>query len=587
MAGFQPSRLFQPALSALRPRRLAPSLWDVVIFALVIGFLALIAFAGRETTQPLALVNQRPISLDPANLPYYALRTTLRMLLGLACSFIFTFAYGTLAQKSRRAEMVLIPVLDILQSVPVLAFATFTLAFFLNLFPGNVLGAELASVFEVFTAQAWNMAFSFYQSLKTVPRDLSDVSDSLRLGGWRRFWTLEAPFAAPGLIWNAMMSMSGAWFFVVASEAISVGKTSITLPGIGSYVALAIDQKNIAAIGWAILTMLVVILLYDQLLFRPLVAWSEKFRVELSSASGPPPRSWLLEMAQRARLAQRVFRPVGRLIMALVRLRFGKAETTTAPSTASKVWSSRGADVAWLVLIAAASLAIGAWGISFVSKSLGWNDVGVAIGYGFFTLTRVLILIALASLIWVPVGVWIGLRPRWAEAVQPVAQFLAAFPNNLFFPLAVAAIVAINGWPDFWLSPLMILGTQWYILFNVIAGASAFPNDLLEAAASFRLTGWSWWRKVALPGVFPYYVTGAITASGGSWNASIVAEVVSWGKTRLEAHGLGAYIADATSKGDMPRVVLGVAVMSIFVVALNRLVWRRLFNFASRRLALN
>jgi NitT/TauT family transport system permease protein len=577
---------FQPSLAILRSRRLlVPSIWDVVIFGLVFGGLALIAFGGHETLQPLAVANRRPVSLDPVNLPYYALRTTLRMLLGLIFSFIFTFTYGALAQKSRRAEMILIPMLDILQSVPVIAFATFTLAFFLDLFPGNVIGAELASVFEVFCAQAWNMAFSFYQSLKTVPRDLSDVSDSLRLGGWRRFWTLEAPFAAPGLIWNAMMSMSGAWFFVVFSEAISVGKTSITLPGIGSYVALAIEQKNLAAIGWAILVMLVVILIYDQLLFRPLVAWSEKFRVELSVASGPPPQSWLLDFVQRARLAQHLFKPF--LLLAESVMRFRTPYTVVTPKVVTEVWSSRWMDYAWIGVIVVFSLAAAWFGINFVRTEIGLADVGVAVGFGFITLVRVLVLIALASLIWVPIGIWVGLRPKWAERVQPVAQFFAAFPNNLLYPVAVVTIVYFRGLPDVWLSPLMILGTQWYILFNVIAGATAFPNDLLEAAASFKLRGWAWWSKVALPGIFPYYVTGAITASGGAWNASIAAEAVSWGKTRLEAHGLGAYIYDATAKGDMQRVVLGVAVMSVFVVLLNRLVWRRLFDFASRRLALN
>jgi NitT/TauT family transport system permease protein len=574
-----------PSLALIRSRRLVPSIWDIVVFGLVIGVLALIAFGGHETVQPLAVANQRPLSLDPINLPYYALRTTLRMLLGLVFSFIFTFCYGALAQKSRRAEMLLIPALDILQSVPVMSFATFTLAFFLNLFPGNVIGAELASVFEVFTAQAWNMTFSFYQSLKTVPRDLSDVSDSMRLGGWRRFWTLEAPYAAPGLIWNAMMSMSGAWFFVVASEAISVGRTSITLPGVGSYVALAIEHKNLGAIGWAILVMLGVILIYDQLLFRPLVAWSEKFRVELSVASGPPPQSWLLDFIQRARLAQTLFKPLQFLADQAVRLRSPVAVST--PRVVTEVWSSRWVDYLWIALIVIASLAAAWFGVRFVRTELGPGDVLTAIGLGFITLARVLILIALASLIWVPVGVWVGLRPKWAERVQPVAQFFAAFPNNLFFPVAVVTIVYCHGLPDVWLSPLIILGTQWYILFNVIAGATAFPSDLLEAAASFKLTGWAWWRKVALPGIFPYYITGAITASGGAWNASTVAEVVTWGKTRLEAHGLGAYIYDASVKGDMQRVVLGVAVMSAFVVLLNRLVWRRLFNFASRRLALN
>jgi NitT/TauT family transport system permease protein len=386
-----------------------------------------------------------------------------------------------------------------------------------------------------------------------------------------------------------MMSMSGAWFFVVAAEAISVGKTSITLPGVGSYVSLAIEKQNLPAIGWAIAVMLIVILIYDQLLFRPLVAWSEKFRVELTSASGPPPRSWLLEIAQRARLAQLAFNPLFALGRRIVRLRFRALSPAPRGVTTvvSQAWSSRWMDVAWAGLVVALSLSAAWFGVAFMATELKWSDVGLTLLYGLFTLTRVLVLILIASLIWVPAGVFIGLRPRWAEAVQPIAQFLAAFPNNLFFPVVVLGIVHFHGLPDIWLSPLMILGTQWYILFNVIAGASAFPNDLREAAASFKVRGLNWWRKVALPGVFPYFVTGAITASGGSWNASIVAEVAVWGSTRLEAHGLGAYIADATAKGDMQRVVLGVAVMSIFVVLLNRLVWRRLFDFASRRLALN
>ena len=578
-------QLHHPSLTAMRPSRYAPSIWNALILALVLGGLALVAFGGHETLKPLAEVQRTQISLDPKNLPYYALRTTLRMLAGMVCSLLFTLGYASLAQKSRRAEMVLIPVLDILQSLPVMTFLAFTLAFFLNLFPGSLLGAELAAIFQIFTAQAWNMTFSFYQSLKTVPKDLSDVSDSLRLGGWRRFWTLELPFAAPGLIWNAMMSMSGAWFFVTLSEAIVVGSTQITLPGVGAYVATAIQHKDLGAIGWAVATMLGVIVIYDQLLFRPLVAWSVKFRVELTAASGPEPQSWLLDFFQRARLAQLAFRPLGALSRSFVRLRIGRGFRPSP--VVAKAWDSPVIDIAWFAIIAGVSVWAAWHAYIFASRTLSLTDVGIAFGLGFATLFRVLVLIALASLIWVPLGVWIGLRPRWAEAVQPVAQFLAAFPSNLLFPVAVVLIVKFNAWPDIWLSPLMILGTQWYILFNVIAGASAMPGDLLQAASSFRVTGWNWWRKVALPGVFPYYVTGAITASGGAWNASIAAEIATWGDKTLRAHGLGAYIADATTSGDYQRLLLGAAVMSLFVVLFNRMLWRPLFDFASRRLALD
>ena len=566
-----------------RGTRLTPA--DLAMFALVIGGLSLVAVAGRETLQPLSALAVQPVSLDPSHLPDYALRTTLRMLAAMVVSTVFTFVYGTLAAKSRRAEMVLVPLLDILQSVPVVGYATFLLVFFLNLAPGQLIGAELASVFLVFTAQAWNMTFSFYQSLKTVPKDLADAAESLRLSPWRKFWVLEAPFAAPGLIWNAMLSMSGSWFFVVIGEAITVGRTTVTLPGIGSYVALAIDRRDLHAVGYAILAMLVVILLYDQLLFRPLVAWSDKFRVELSAGEESGGGSWLLAFLQRAQLVRRLTRPVGRLNQALMRLRLGGPPK--APVAASRVWSSPAVDWAWIGLIVLAAGWAGWSGLAYVGREVGWREALAVVGLGTLTLLRVMVLIALASLIWVPVGVWIGLRPRWAAAVQPVAQFLAAFPANLLFPVAVVLILRFRLNTDVWLSPLMILGTQWYILFNVIAGASAFPTDLKQAAASLQIRGWTWWRKVMLPGVAPYFVTGALTASGGSWNASVVAEVAVWGHDRLEAHGLGAFIADATIRGDTPRVVLGVAVMSAFVVLFNRALWRPLFTFASRRLRLD
>ncbi len=563
--------------------RLGPA--DVAMFALVFGALALVAVAGRETLQPLSALARQPVSLDPRHLPDYALRTTLRMLGAMVLSVVFTFTYGTLAAKNRRAEMVLVPLLDILQSVPVLGFATFLLVFFLNLFPGQLIGAELASVFLVFTAQAWNMTFSFYQSLKTVPKDLDEAASSLRLSPWRRFWVLEAPFAAPGLIWNAMLSMSGSWFFVVVSEAITVGPTTITLPGVGSYVALAIQRGDLVAIGWAIAAMLVVILLYDQLLFRPLVAWSDKFRVELSAGEEAGASSWLLDFLQRAQLVRRLTRPVGRLNQALMRLRIGRAPK---PATrAAPGWAAPLVDWTWIGLIVVVAIAAGAWGVSFVGREVSGREALAVAGLGVITLVRVLVLIALASLIWVPIGIWVGLRPKWAAAVQPVAQFLAAFPANLLFPVAVVLILHFRVSPDIWLSPLMILGTQWYILFNTIAGASAFPNDLKQAAASLRVRGWAWWTKVMLPGIAPYFVTGALTASGGSWNASVVAEVASWKTHTLHAHGLGAFIADATTRGDTPRVVLGVAVMSAFVVLFNRVLWRPLFTFASNRLRLD
>ena len=561
-----------------------PNIWDLVALILVISALVLIAYGGEQTTVPLSELETTPVSLDPTHLPYYALRTTMRMLLAMVCSVIFTFVYATIAAKSRRAGMVMIPILDILQSVPILGFLTFTVIFFMNRFPGKVLGAELACVFAIFTSQAWNMTFSMYQSLRNVPKDLDDASQSFHLSTWQRFWRLDVPFAMPGLIWNAMMSMSGGWFFVVASEAITVGNTTITLPGVGSYVALAIANRNLVAIGYAILAMLLVIIAYDQLLFRPIVAWADKFRFE-QSASSEAPTSWMLDLFRRTRALRALTLPFAALNRAFSNLHVQWPKGLRWPATAGMP-SSRLIDALWFLVVGIATAYAAYRVYTYLSASLQPSDVYRALVDGLITLLRVLVLIALATLIWVPIGVWIGLRPKLAERMQPLAQFLAAFPANLAFPLFVLPIVHFGLSPDIWLSPLMILGTQWYILFNVIAGASAFPTDMREAASSLHLKGWRWWAKVILPGIFPYYVTGAITASGGSWNASIVAEVASWGETHLSASGLGAYIAKATEAGDFPRVVLGITVMCVLVTLFNRLVWRPLYAFGERRLRL-
>ncbi|NWB06636.1 ABC transporter permease subunit [Pseudomonas sp. D5002] len=567
--------------------RLLPNRWDLVALPLVIGFLLFFSITARETWAPIATLQSEVISLDPANLPEYAMRTTMRMLAAMVAALVFTLLYGTLAAKSRRAEKLLVPVLDILQSVPVLGYISFTVTFFLLLFPGRVLGAEFAAIFAIFTSQAWNMTFSFYQSLRMLPHDLVEVSTNLRLSGWQRFWKLDVPFAMPGLVWNMMMSMSGGWFFVVASEAITVGDKTITLPGVGSYLALAIAQKDLHAVGYVILAMIVVILMYDQFLFRPLVAWADKFRMETTASQGAAPQSWLLNLIQRTRIVQRILRPVTRAISRIGNKRFSLAGGALKALPEETPKASKVIDWVWGALIALLAAYALYHIVQYVGTEVTLAEVGHVFVLGFITLLRVAGLILIASLIWVPLGVMIGLRPALAEKIQPLAQFLAAFPANLLFPVFVIVILHYNLNPDIWLSPLIVLGTQWYILFNVIAGASAFPNDFKEAAANFRIRGWLWWRKVMLPGIFPYYVTGAITASGGAWNASIVSEYVSWGHDNVVAHGLGAYIAQTTAAGDFPKIALGVVVMSIFVVAFNRAVWRPMYAMAENKLRLN
>jgi len=554
--------------------------WDWALLPLVLATLFALAYGGAQMARPYELGQPLPISLDPWMLPYYLLRTTLRMFLALGASLVFSCVFAVLATRYRTAEKVLVPMLDILQSIPILGFLSITVTGFIALFPGNLLGVECAAIFAIFTSQAWNMAFSLYQSLRTVPAELREASSVFQLSAWHRFWRLELPFAAPGLLWNMMMSMSGGWFFVVASEAISVSNQNIKLPGVGSYIALAIEARDLGAIGWAIGGMLIGITLYDQLFFRPLIAWADKFRFEEGSTEEAP-RSWLLTWLRRTDRIKRIIigamRPLERSVVLFRRDHDGtsiKARPRPSDPMAARVWDA---------IIAAAVLLALAWLVRFIHTEVGWSEVGHVFVLGIYTLLRVLVLIALAALVWVPIGIWIGMNPRWAGRLQGVAQFLAAFPANLMFPVAVLFIVRWHLNPNIWLAPLMVLGTQWYLLFNVIAGASTIPTELRYAAENLGLSGWLKWRRYLLPAVFPSFVTGAITASGGSWNASIVAEYVTWGDTTLQAAGLGSYIAHMTAIGDFPRIALGIGVMCVFVMGMNHFVWRKLYERAETK----
>jgi NitT/TauT family transport system permease protein len=566
-------------------RRTLPNQWDFISLVFIVAVFVAVANGTQGMTVPLEAPETAHLSLDYGNLPYYALRTTLRMFAALGASLVFTFVYATIAAKSRRAEMVLIPLLDVLQSVPILGFLSFTVAFFLGLFPGSTFGAELAAIFAIFTSQAWNMAFSFYQSLRTVPRDLEEVAIGYNFSPWQKFWQLEAPSALPALVWNMMMSMSGGWFFVVASEAISVGDTTIKLPGIGSYLALAIDGKRIDAVLAAVVAMTLVILAYDQLLFRPIVAFAGKFRLELS-AGQEQEDSWVRRIFLRTRFLSALLAGPERVLSSISLLRL-ELPLRKGPRRPANPVLSRALDALWFLTIVAL-LAYSVYQIySFVSEKLTLADLRETIWLTFLTMMRVFAMIVLASFIWVPIGILVGLRPRLAERLQPLAQFLAAFPANVLFPIAVILILKFSLNPNIWLSLLIISGTQWYIVFNVIGGAMAFPNDLREAVVSYGIKGKYWWKDVMLPSIFPYYVTGALTASGGSWNASIVAEYVKWGDDTVVAQGIGSYIARATEAGDYPKIVLGVAVMSVFVILFNRLLWRPLFALGERKLRVN
>ena len=660
-----------PTLGAVTARGYF-SRWDLIAVPLILGALLLLALAFQGSREPFAPgTPDLTVSLDPRFLPYYGLRSFVRMLLAVFFSLIFTFTYATLAAKSRRAEKVMIPVLDFLQSLPILGFLTVTTTIFLGLFRGDALGLEAASIFAIFTSQVWNMAFSFYFSLTTIPRELTEAAAQMRLSGWQKFWKLEVPFATPSLLWNTMMSVSGGWFFVVASEVISVvGRTRPQfLPGIGSYIGLAIQEANVLAMVYAGVTLLIIVLIYDQLLFRPIVAWAEKFKFE-QSESADTAQSWMLTLIQRARLVQslgtlpaagwerlslatsrrtRPGRPLEQavslsrrraqdrgwnvvialvsagLLYLLATFMFGpalgvRAGQVLAPNVnlnatfdpaVTRRFSGAGVQVGadqtvWLssmctvirkapadtglkqLVESSGILAGGSLQRACLAPLAAPGQVALAelpgvFVLGLLTLLRVMVMIVVATLVWVPVGVWIGLSPRVAQTVQPLAQFLAAFPANLIFPVFVVVIARFHLSPNVFLSPLIVLGTQWYILFNVVAGTIAIPTDLKEAAHVQGLRGWVYWKRLILPSIFPAFVTGGITASGGSWNASIVAEVASWGSVTLSAAGLGAYIAHWSTGEFNPHVALGMLVMGLFVLSFNRLFWRRLYTIAEER----
>ncbi len=574
-----PSRSL-PTPGALRRPRFSPVdvVAALVIVVLLWGLIRLDEAMGAPSSHVTGSV-----SLDYADLPYYAARSLLRMFIAYALSLAFTFVYGTAAARSHRWRMVLIPLLDILQSVPVLGFLTITVTFFVGLFPGSTLGLECAAIFAIFTSQAWNMTFSFYHSLMAQPSDLDEASRVFRLTKWERFWRLDVPSSMIGLVWNSMMSFGGGWFFLAASEIIIVSGRSKALPGIGSYMQTAEASKNLPAMGAAIGVMIVMIVVVNALFWRPIVAWTEKFRME-SSAAEQAPHSVTLDLLRHSNVqavAGALGRPAGRLLDQVTRP-LGLAERPLRVNERRR----RAGDIAFAAVFCA-FLAWGLWRalVYFTRRGL-MSQFPYCFGLGFITLTRVVILVLACSLIWVPIGAVIGMNPVLSRRLQPVVQVLASFPALFLFPLVIIVFQHLGITLDYGGILLMALGTQWYILFNVIAGASAIPTDLRQMAAQLRFSRRQKWRELILPAIFPYYVTGGITAAGGAWNASIVAEYVTYGHTPLIAHGLGAYITVASVHSDLPEVLVGVLVMSCYVVAMNRLVWQPLYRLAESRYSL-
>jgi NitT/TauT family transport system permease protein len=572
-----------PSRDVLR-RRLHIRPLDALVGALIFLLLYVVIRVGASAHVPIPR-RAATISLSPAELPYYAARSLLRMFIALFFAYAFSLGYAYAAARSLRARRVLIPALDILQSVPVLGFLAITVTFFLALFPGSELGLEAASIFAVFTSQAWNITFSFYHSLVTQSAELDEASRLMGLSRWKRFWSIDVPGGAIGLVWNGMMSFGGSWFFLTASELITVGGHSYVLPGVGSYVGESVRLGQLGHVIWGIVTMIVMILVVNVLFWRPLVAYAERFRLELTE-SAQKPRSVVLSALRRTSwpaLAGRSRRALARPVNHLMDAATGLDDRSLVSHAARR----RAADLAFTAVVIAV-LIYGLYSmVTYIAAGQqGLGILGRAFGLGFLTLIRVAIVVLVSSLIWVPVGVWIGFNPRVAQYMQPVVQIFASFPANFIYPFVIVAFLDTGISLNYGSVLLLALGTQWYVLFNVIAGASAVPSDLKEAMDNLGVRGWERWRRMIIPAIFPAYVTGAITAAGGAWNATIVAEFVIYNRHELVASGLGSFITQATATNNFHAIIAGILVMSVYVTGLNALLWRRLYAIAESKFAL-
>ncbi len=548
---------------------------------IVVGVLALLAFGIFLALGAPAEVQGPEINLSPVYLPWYATFSLTRMFVAYVLSILFTLGVASAAARNRAAEKIILPILDILQSVPILSFLPVVVLSLTALLPENF-ALELGAVILIFTSQVWNLTFSFYQSLKTTPTDLGEASSIFRFNSWMRFRTLGMPFGAIPLVWNSMMSWAGGWFFLMAAETFTVGERDYRLPGLGSYLQSAADHADIGAILWGLAALIGIIIVLDQFIWRPLLAWADRFKVEMVE-SDDPPTAWFYDVWQRARVAkwwkQRVSVPFmewfDNRIAENLRARPERRDATTFPTNRI---------VKWILLAILAGLLL--WGAFSALLLLAgvtpteWGEIGIGAGASFL---RVLVALTIALVWTVPVGVAIGMNPRLARILQPIVQVTASVPATALFPIIVLMLIQIGGGLNLAAILLMLLGTQWYLLFNIIAGAAAIPRDLVYTAETLGLRGWERWRTMLLPAIFPYLITGMITAAGGCWNATIVAEYVSFGDKTYYATGLGAEIARATAEGNYSVLFAATLTMILIVVAFNRLFWRRLYRIAEER----
>jgi len=530
-----------------------------------------------------------PISQSPRALPLYAFYSVVRIGLAYLLSLVFAVGYGYVAAHNKRIEAFMIAGLDILQSIPVLSFLPGVMLAMVALFPTRQIGVEMGAIVLIFTGQVWNMAFSFYSSIKSIPRELSEAASIYHFSRLQRLIQLELPYSAIGLVWNSMVSVAGGWFFLMACEMFVLGSRDFRLPGLGSFLQTAAGTENYAAITWGLLTMIAIIVAVDQLIWRPVIAWSDKFKFE-QVESGTRVRSPLLHLLQQSRglrtLRQHTVVPIEEgVYRRLAKDRRGAEAQTPVTRKSTGIGGDRGITFlrgALLVAIAAAVI-YAAWNALVLLRQVHWPEIVEIMKGAIATFLRVNVSLVLASVWTIPVGVAIGFHPRLARIAQPIAQIAASVPATALFPVILIALVRIGGGMGIGSIALMLLGTQWYILFNVIAGAMAIPSDLKEVATLFHFTTVQKWKTVILPGIFPFLITGLVTASGGAWNASIIAEYYHLKNETLQTTGLGAVISAATDHGQFQILLLATIVMAMMVVTINRLVWRPLYRLAETR----
>jgi NitT/TauT family transport system permease protein len=556
----------------------------LAVFAAVCALIFGVFSIGRSWLGPVKVESE--ISQNPKSLPLYAIYSLVRILIAYVLSLVFALAYGYAAAKSRRAEIVLIPLLDILQSIPVLSFLPGVMLAMVALFPSRQLGVELGSIILIFTGQVWNIAFSFYSSLKTIPRDLREAAIIYRFSRWQRFMELDLPFSTIGLVWNSMMSVAGGWFFLMACEMFVLGDKDFRLPGLGSYLQTAASSGNTRAMLWGLATMVSVIVVMDQVIWRPVIAWADKFKFEQIESAAATQNS-ILNFIRRESFLIRAYRKLLHPVVDWLTLKFAIGAKRAAARFSSTESHGRRRWLAGILLAVAAVLAFyGVYRTIGELAKLDRADYLTLLQSAGLTFLRVNLALILGALWTIPVGVAIGFSPRFARLMQPLVQLAASIPATALFPVILLVLIRLRGGIEIAAMALMLLGTQWYILFNVIAGAMAIPTDLKEAAEIFRFSRLDRWRNLILPGVFPYLVTGMVTASGGAWNASIVAEYFHFQGKIVEAPGLGSTISRASDSGHFHLLLASTLIMATIVVLINRLLWRRLYRLASSRFKL-